>query len=211
MNRPTLKWSAAMVLGATSLLPGIGCAGHKPSAPIADSEAVSVDVATLWKKEATNDPITAYRVRIASDPDNAGLHNNLGNQYVLQNQMDDAIAEFKIAARLDHGSPVPWNNIGTAYKKMGKLGPAMDAFKKAIDLDPKYALGYYNIGTIHDEQGDYDDAITYYLKALALRPELASPTHNPQVVENKNMLVVQLRHFIEESGNVALPLDRLPE
>ena len=212
MNRPIRTWSAGAVFGAAmlALLPA-ACAGKHQTADLADGDAVSVDVGTLWKKEATSDPITAYRVRIAGDPDNAALHNNLGTQYVLENLMDDAIAEFKTAARLDSRSPVPWNNLGTAYKKMGKPGQAMDAYRKAVDNDERYALAYYNMGTIHDDKGEYDEAISLYLKALALKPELASPKYNPQVVENKNLLVVQLRHFIEETGNVALPLDRLPE
>lgn len=213
MKRMTLRTTAAAAgCAAVLTLCTVGCAGRqRPSAQIADVDAVSVDVGTLWKKEAESDPITAYKIRIAGDPDNAALHNNLGNQYVLENRMDLAIDEFKTAAKLDRRSPVPWNNIGTTYKKRGNLGSAMDAFKKAIDIDKGYALAYYNIGTIYDEKGDYDEAITYYLKALSLQPELASPKHNPQVVENKNLLVVQLRHFIEESGNAALPLDRLPE
>jgi tetratricopeptide (TPR) repeat protein len=196
---------------ALLLLVVAACAGHRQPAPISDEEAVSVDVGTLWKQEATSDPITAYRIRIASDPDNAGLHNNLGNQYVLENRMDEALAEFRTAARLDRRSPVPWNNIGTTYKKLDRLGGAMDAFKKAVRIDERYALAYYNIGTVYDAKGDYDNAIEYYLRAMALKPELAEVKFNPQVVENKNLMVVRLRHFIEESGNIALPLDRLPE
>ena len=213
MNRPTprLKPIAAACATILALFPA-ACAGRqKPQGEIAASDSVSVDVGTLWKKEAATDPITAYRIRIAGDPGNAALHNNLGNQYALENHMELAINEFKTAASIDNRSPVPWNNMGTAYKKLGKPGAAMDAFQKAIDRDAAYAMAYYNIGTIHDEKGDYDEAIKYYLKALSLKPELASPKHNPQVVENKNLLVVQLRHFLEESSNAALPLDRLPE
>lgn len=189
----------------------IGCAGSARPVDVADTDAVSVDVATLWQKEAASDPITAYRVRIASDPDNAALHNNLGNQYVLENRMDEALTEYRIAARLDRRSPVPWNNIGTTQRKLGRMGAALDAFRKAVQTDERYALGYYNLGTVYDQKGDYEKAIEYYLKALALKPELTQVEVNPQVVENRNLMVVKLRHFLEESGNIALPLDRLPE
>jgi tetratricopeptide (TPR) repeat protein len=200
-----LATAAALVL----LLPA--CAGRRPIAETSDTEAVSVDIGTLWKQEAASDPITAYRIRIASDPDNAGLHNNLGNHYVFENRMDDALREFRTAARLDRRSPIPWNNLGTTYKKLDNLGAALDAFQKAVHIDERYALAYYNIGTVYDQKGDYDNAIEYYLKALALRPELTEVRVNPQVVENKNLMVVKLRHYLEESGNIALPLDRLPE
>ena len=202
------KRLTAAVLTAAAML---SCAHRRVAQDLPDSEGVSVDVSSLWKKEATSDPITAYKLRLASDPDNAALHNNLGNQYVIRNQMKDALREFREAARLDRDSPVPWNNIGTTYKKMGKLGQAMDAFKHSVDIDERYALGYYNIGTIFDERGDYDNAIESYLKAVSLKPGLIEPRQNPQILENRNLMVVKLRHWLEESGNIALPLDRLPE
>lgn len=208
-----MRRTGAALMAAVVAAGWIGCSGRRSpvEAPQIDGDGVSVDVESLWKKEAATDPILAYRMRIASDPDNPGLHNNLGNHYVFENRMKEALEEFRTAARLDPRSPVPWNNIGTTYKKIGKPGPAMSAFRKAIDLDERYALAYYNIGTLYDEAGDYDNAVEYYLKSLALRPELAEVKHNPQLVENRKVTVVKLRHFLEESGNIALPLDRLPE
>jgi len=205
--RGTLAAALAAVIGA-----GVAGCGHKRTPEgLTDSPAMSVDVESLWKKEAASDPITAYKVRLASDPDNAGLHNNLGNQFVLENHMKEALREFKAAAKLDSRSPIPWNNMGTTYKQLGKLLPAKDAFQKAISIDPAYALAYYNLGTLYDDQGDYDKAIELYLEALALKPNLIDVKFNPQVVNNRNLMVVKLRHYLEESGNIQLPLDRLPE
>jgi superkiller protein 3 len=201
-------------IGLAVAIAGVACMKQAPKdeqAELAAGKGVSVDVQDLWKKESTSDPIKAYSVRIASDPGNAGLHNNLGNAYVLENRMDEAIEEFRTAAKLDPTTPVPWNNLGTTYRKLGNRSSAEQSFKKALDIDGRYALAYYNLGTIYDDAGDYDKAIEYYLKALSLRPELADVKSNPQVVQNKNMVVVKLRHFLEESGNAALPLDRLPE
>ena len=202
---------ATVAMAAMAAVAIAGCSHRREAADLPDSKGVSVDVSTLWKKEAATDPITAYKLRLASDPDNPGLHNNLGNQFVLKNQMKDALREFREAAKLDRRSAVPWNNIGTTYRKMGKLDQAMEALNKAVHIDGRYALAYYNIGTIFDEKGDYDNAIESYLKAVSLKPELADAKYNPQVLENRNIMVVKLRHWLEESGNSALPLDRLPE
>ncbi len=193
------------------LLAGCGKSGPQPSADLAASDAITVDSRKLFDKKEGIDNITTYRIRIATDPLNAGLHNNLGNEYVYQNHMDEAIAEFREAAKLDPASPVPWNNLGTTYKKLGKPGDAKSAFNKALEIDPRYALAWYNLGTVHDQEGDYEKAIALYLEALALDPRMAEVATNPQVVENRNLMVVKLRHFLEESGNIALPLDKLPE
>ncbi len=210
--RSIVSRSAALALAVTCAILAGACAHHHRSNDLETSqEAVSVDVSSLWKQETKDDPIAAYRVRLAADPYNPGLHNNLGNAYVLQNRMDDAIREFKNAARLDPASPVPWNNLGTTYRKIGRIGAAESAFRKATEIDDHYALAWYNLGTIYDAKDDYDKAIEFYLKAISLKPELAEATYNPQVLNNPHLMVVKLRHFLEESGNVALPLDRLPE
>jgi Flp pilus assembly protein TadD len=201
----------AVMLACAAGLGSAGCAARRNSPDVPDGPSVSVDVKDLWKKESASDPIKAYTVRVAADPDNAGLHNNLGNAYVHENRMKEAVRSFRTAARLDDTSPVPWNNLGTTYRKLGKRQAAEHALRKALNLDPRYALAWYNLGTLYDDAGDYDKAIELYLKALALRPELADVKVNPQVVENRNLTVIKLRHFLEESGNIALPLDRLPE
>lgn len=207
MGRRTATIAVALVV----LAAGTACGSRRAQAKIPDPVSVSVDVESLWKQEAAEDPITAYKVRLSAEPDNAALHNNLGNAYVHENHMKLAISEFKKAARLDRASPVPWNNLGTTYKKIGRRVAAKEAFERALKIDDRYALGWYNLGTLYDEIGDYDRAIDLYLKALALKPELADVRFNPQVVENRHLMVVRLRHFLEEAGNIALPLDRLPE
>jgi tetratricopeptide (TPR) repeat protein len=211
VRRRRAEWWGTAILAALAIAPVAGCAGGAKPDTLPAGEAISVDVADLWKKESAEDPIKAYTVRLAADPDNAGLHNNLGNAYVLKNMMDKAIHEFKTAAKLDPESAIPWNNMGTTYRKMEKHSQAHSAFRKALDIDPRYALAWYNLGTLYDDAGDYDAAIQHYLKAVALKPQLAEVKFNPQVVENRNLMVVKLRHFLEESGNIALPLDRLPE
>jgi len=205
------KGLAAGLLACALAVTGLACGHRAAPSGLVDAEAISVDIETLWRPESAKDPITAYRVRLATDPDNPALHNNLGNAYVLANRMEEAVREYKIAGQLDTASAVPLNNLGTAYQKMDKLGDAADAYRKAIDIDPRYALAYYNLGTLYDQKQDYDKAIEFYLKAVSLKPELMDVEVNPQVVNNRHRMVVTLRHYLEEAGNIALPLDRLPE
>lgn len=212
MTSPALRRLPAGLLPALVL--GLAACAHstpEPVSSIPSTEAITVPSAKLFDKKEPIDQITTYKIRLATDPLNAGLHNNLGTQYVYQNFLPEAIGEFKEAAKLDPESAIPWNNMGTTYKKMAKPSDAKSAFHKAIELNPRYALAWYNLGTVFDDEGDYDKAIDLYLKAMALDPKLAEVATNPQVVENRNLMVVKLRHFIEESSNIALPLDKLPE
>ncbi len=202
--------AAAFVLAAGFLLVACGGRGASPALK-SNAAAVSVDAATLFDPNAAQDPIISYRLRLATEPGNPALHNNLGNLYVLRNWMKEAVREYKDTIDLDPTSPVAWNNLGTAYRKMGRRGQAMSAFRRAVKVDERYALGYYNIGTILDEQGNYDGAIEMYLKAAAYKPELLTPEVNPQVISNRHLVAVRLRRYLEEEGNLALPLEPMPE
>ena len=207
-NRNGRRWIAGV---AVLCLVTAACGMKKKPAGVPETATMSMDVASLWEPEAATDPVAAYKVRVAGDPGNPGLHNNLGNAYVLRNKMEDAIKEYQIAAELDPLSPVPWNNIGTVYRKTNRTSEAQRAFERAIQLDKRYALAYYNLGTIYDAKGDYDKAINLYGKAISLNPDLLDLKYNPQVLNNKHMMVVQLRRYLEETGNTSLPIDRLPE
>lgn len=190
----------------------IGCFSRGGSPNVATSpEAVQVDAESLWDPAAAEDQVLAYRLRLATEPDNPALHNNLGNLYVLRNWMDEAEASYRRAIRLNPGSPIIWNNLGTAQMKMGEMGQAMSSFRKAIKLDPQYALGWYNIGVIHDAQQHYDQAIDHYLKAISLNPRLLDPAVNPQVVNNDHLMALRLRRYLEEEGGLALPLEKMPD
>ncbi len=216
MNHRRAKGIAGLsVLTVAVVVTAAGCGMKKRPASLAsavpDDTSISVSVDTLWSEEAKQDPVAAYKIRLAADPHNASLHNNLGNAYVLRNMMEEALVEFRTAADLNPRSPIPWNNIGTVHRETGDIRAVRAAFRRAIRLDPDYALAYYNLGTTYDDKGNYDKALEFYLEAVSLQPNLLDSTLNPQAVGNKHLMVIQLRHFLEESGNIALPLDRLPE
>jgi len=201
----------AMACLACAVLVAPACGGRGSASVSSDPAGVPVDAATLWDPNALQDPIVTYRLRLATDPDNTALHNNLGNLYVLRNWMEEAIREYRKAIDLAPNSSVVWNNLGTAYMKLGKRGDAMSAFRRAVQIDPRYALAWYNIGVIHDEERDYEGAIEMYLKAASLNPAVLDSSENPQVVNNRHLTAVRLRRYLEEEGNLALPLEPMPE
>jgi len=203
--------SLATALAGAMLL--TSCFSSHKAASVApdDVNAVPVPAESLWDPNAAEDPVLTYQLRLATEPDNPALYNNLGNLYVQRNWMKPALEVYKKAIKLDPDSPIAWNNIGTAYLKMGDDGQAMDAFRKSVKIDDKYALGWYNMGVIYDEHGDYDSAIEYYLKAAALKPGILDVKDNPQVVNNRHLTVLRLRRYLEEEGGMALPLENMPE
>ncbi len=208
----TTRLAGTSVAALLSLTIIPGCSSGREASPVTDgSEAVLVSADSLFDEDAARDPVVTYRLRLATEPANPALHNNLANLYVLRNWMEEAVAEYKKTLKLDPDSYIAWNNLGTAYMKLGRPGDAMSAFRKSADVNPRYALAWYNMGVIHDDEGKYDEAIEMYLKAVSLQPDLLQPEVNPQVVNNRHLMVVRLRRYLEEEGNMALPLEAMPE
>ena len=205
------RWIALAAFAAAALAATACSARSGGGALVADAEGVAVDTATLWDPNAPKDPIVAYRLRLATEPGNPALHNNLANLYVMRGWYEEAVSEYEKSIDLDPGSPVAWNNLGTAYLKMGKDSKALGAFRRALKIQPKYALAWYNVGVIYDLRGDYDQAVENYLKASEYKPEILDPKANPAVVNNKHIYAVHLRRYLEKEGNLPLPLEPMPE
>jgi tetratricopeptide (TPR) repeat protein len=88
-----------------------------------------------------------YNQVLQNDPNDASLHNNLGNLYAEMGKSADAAAEFKKAADLDptHASGY-YYNLGAIMVNKGQMDEAGAALKKATDLDPTNANAWYWYG-----------------------------------------------------------------
>lgn len=76
-----------------------------------------------------------YRRLIASDPDDASLHLNLGVALTQQGRFQDANASFEDAVRIDPTLALGWFNIGILAERLGDLARAVSAFRLALQAD----------------------------------------------------------------------------
>ena len=85
-----------------------------------------------------------YQKALANTPDDAGLHENVGNVYANMNKIPEAQAEYQKAAQLDptHAAEA-YYNIGAIMTNTGHMPEAAAAFKQATVVDPKYADAYF--------------------------------------------------------------------
>jgi tetratricopeptide (TPR) repeat protein len=108
----------------------------------------------------------------------AGDHVNLGADYMDQGQIEDAIAEFEEAIRLDPDNALAHFNLGVAYQYQGKLDQAIAEYQEAISIDPDYAEAHNNLGIAYDDQGKPDEAIAEYQEAIRINPDYALAHYN---------------------------------
>jgi tetratricopeptide (TPR) repeat protein len=111
------------------------------------AKAASIETDPDKRKQDQTNAIDYYNKVIAIAPNDATLHNNLGNLYGNMGKSADAITEFKKAAELDPNHAASYYyNLGAILVNTGKMDDAAEALKKATDLDPNNSLAWYWYG-----------------------------------------------------------------
>jgi eukaryotic-like serine/threonine-protein kinase len=113
--------------------------------------------------------IRYYTAALVANDRSAGLYAHLG--YVLfteETHLDEAIAAFEKAIRLNPAAGKTHINLGHAYAKKKLFDKAKDAYLKAIPLGPHNGIAYGSLGMLLQKEGRTDEAIAALEKSLAI-------------------------------------------
>jgi len=118
-------------------------------------------------------------------PDDIKGHRVLAIRYYLNNQITEAIEEYKTILELDPEQYNYLENIGDFYLKEGNFDEALNYYQQFEKQFPKDYKSYRNIGNLYFEMGDNEKAKFYFEKALLLETEKVSLLINLINVEIK--------------------------
>jgi len=85
---------------------------------------------------------------VVKSPDNAQAHHIYGSALQCLGDIDNAIAEYIIAIKLDPKLTQGYYFLGNAYQLTGQQELAAESFKKAIELEPNFYEALNNLGAI---------------------------------------------------------------
>ncbi|HEX8943119.1 MAG TPA: tetratricopeptide repeat protein, partial [Gemmatimonadaceae bacterium] len=109
--------------------------------------------------------------------DNAYGQYNLGVVLVQAGRLDEGIARFREALRIDPNYSDVHIDLGNALNARGAADDALAEFATVVRLRPDYAEAHNAYGNLLRSRGRNADAIAQYREALRLDPSLAS-AHN---------------------------------
>jgi tetratricopeptide (TPR) repeat protein len=108
------------------------------------------------------------RIIVVKDPLTPEEHLNLGVAYEQKREYDNAIAEYRLAAKK---LPVAYLYLGNAHFQKNELVEAEKYYKKAIKRDPKNADACNNLAWLYyTKREKLDEAENLALRAIELNP-----------------------------------------
>jgi len=138
-------------------------------------------------------------------PNDAGVHNNLGNALGRLGELDEAVASFRRALLLNPDFAEAHNNLGHALLDLGQPGNAAASCCRAIGLRPRYAEAHDNLGCALLELGRFDEAAASHRRALEIEPGFAE-AHN-----NLGLASLELGRVDDALASYRRALDSNPE
>ncbi len=105
-----------------------------------------------------NEAIKRYQNAIATDPENATAHYNLGNELAARGLIDKAIQSYQKAIALKPDHENAHYNLGNTFAARGKISDAIGSYQAAIAIKPDFAEAYWNLFELLTRQGNFAEA-----------------------------------------------------
>jgi tetratricopeptide (TPR) repeat protein len=121
---------------------------------------------------------TLWRTTLAWNPNSSLAHNNLGNIFLQNGRVDEAMKQFQKALDIEPRYALAHNNLGAALYQKGQVDEAVAHYQKALEIEPRYAQAHNNLGIVLFQKGQVDEAMAHFQKALAIQPNNAEIYNN---------------------------------
>jgi len=137
------------------------------------SLAVILSTLTYQRNGEWADPITMLQENVQSAPRHGRAYVNLGNYYILENNLHMAVQQYKRALAVEPGNYHAHTNIGIVYYLMGKRRHAVHHFLEALKYHENFAQAHFNLGRMAYEDNRPEEAERYFRRAIEANPEFA--------------------------------------
>ena len=130
-------------------------------------------------KENFEAAVSTYQAGIILDPSNYDLIIALGDLYLAQYDLDNAIKTYCDAILLNTQDFRGYSKAGVALWEKDYMEEALVSFHKAIELNPEHASSYNNLGIVYlDGLSDAEEALDYFEEAISLNPNYTVAYYN---------------------------------
>ena len=128
---------------------------------------------TIYAEEKGNmqAAVATYQAGIILDPMNYELYISLGDTYMAEYDLDNAIKAYCDAIIVQPDNYRGYSKAGIALYEKDYVEEALVAYHKSVELNPENALAQNNLGIVYLEGlMDAEEALEYFEEAINLDP-----------------------------------------
>lgn len=148
-----------------------------------------------------NDACDCYRKAIATAPDFAAGHLNLGVALEAAGETDGANQAFRNVLALEPKNPYAHYNMGNIAYRDGAYAEAERLFRLAVEYKPDFPEAHVSLGNVLESLNRDEEAIDELAIALRQRPDYLGALYNYSVLAVKRRLYEDAedasRHVLE--------------
>ncbi len=137
---------------------------------VVDVTAMAAEAKNLFDNGDLDGAQTLYKKAIASDAENALLHNGLGLVYLKKDLYANAQTEFESALAIDDKCAECLNSLGMVKSLTDNATEAKTYLEKAVRLASDYPDPYFNLAVLNEKMGDFGNAVKNYRQFMLLYP-----------------------------------------
>lgn len=146
------------------------CSGN-PAQPVPDAQALLDAAHAALARGEYDKAVADFQAALAQSKSLDGYF-GLGNALTNLGRMDEAIAAYQEALKINPNDIPTLTNLGVAYYQQGRLREAQDTFRKVLSLNPDDAETHYLLAAALIQAGDLATAEQELNRALELKPDL---------------------------------------
>jgi tetratricopeptide (TPR) repeat protein len=145
------------------------------------------------------DAIAAYQRAAELDPGDEHTLDTLGQALLNDNQLDEALKQFKALAAADPEDAGPLVHISEIERRQGKYEDALATVRKARKLDPTSLEAGYNEGLLLDVLARYDEAAKVY-ESMVDQTSHANGAYTTEEKNNRGIFLDRLGAIYHEQN-----------
>ena len=153
-----------------------------------DSPAL-ISIARLhFRQNKFKEAADAFRLAIAQNPDDAGLHNDLGLTLSKTGDVTNAMASLRKSLELAPGTSRYANNLATIQFENGNSAGAF----QVLEQNNKPAVAHFNMAYLHYKNGQAAQARNQLNQALAYKAQAGEDAVVQRAIERSHDMLAQI-------------------
>ena len=115
---------------------------------------------------------------LACTSSNVIVHANLAEALAEDGRIDEAIAQYELALKIEPAYAEAHNNLAAALASRGRIDEAITHYQKALQAKPDYAEAHNNLAVVLAGRGRIVEALAHFQNALEIQPDYAEAHYN---------------------------------